>query len=62
MKAAKTLNDDKPFVGEGLLRKVLKGSYFEHILPIGSNENDDHESFVQEQITKFKDWIKGIKG
>ncbi|MCS3557551.1 MULTISPECIES: oleate hydratase [unclassified Sphingobacterium] len=62
LKAAKTLNDDKPFVGEGLLRKVLKGSYFEHILPIGSNENDDHESFVQEQITKFKDWIKGIKG
>jgi oleate hydratase len=62
LKAAKTLNDDKPFVGEGLLRKVLKGTYFEHILPIGSEEQEDHESFLTEQITKFKDWLKGIKG
>ncbi|WP_312716834.1 oleate hydratase, partial [Sphingobacterium multivorum] len=44
LKAAKTLNDDKPFVGEGLLRKMLKGTYFEHILPIGSEEQEDHES------------------
>ena len=62
LKAAKTLNDDKPFVGEGLLRKILKGTYFEHILPIGSEEQEDHESFLTEQITKFKDWLKGIKG
>ncbi|MGF7023388.1 oleate hydratase [Sphingobacterium sp. HSC-15S19] len=62
LKAAKTLNDDKPFVGEGLLRKMLKGTYFEHILPIGSEEQEDHESFLTEQITKFKDWLKGIKG
>ncbi|HAF35273.1 MAG TPA: oleate hydratase [Sphingobacterium sp.] len=62
LKAAKTLNDDKPFVGEGLLRKMLKGTYFEHILPIGSEEQEEHESFLTEQITKFKDWLKGIKG
>ena len=62
LKAAKTLNDDKPFVGEGLLRKILKGTYFEHILPIGSEEQEEHESFLTEQITKFKDWLKGIKG
>lgn len=62
LKAAKTLNDDKPFIGEGLLRKLLKGTYFEHILPLGSADEEEHESFLTEQISKFKDWLKGIKG
>jgi len=62
LKAARTLNDDKPFIGEGLLRKILKGSYFEHILPGGDEESEDHESFLAEQFGKFKDWLKGIKG
>jgi len=62
LKAARTLNDDKPFIGEGLLRKILKGSYFEHILPEGDEENEDHESFLAEQFGKFRDWLKGIKG
>ncbi|MNV07169.1 Oleate hydratase [compost metagenome] len=62
LKAARTLNDDKPFIGEGLLRKILKGSYFEHILPGADEESEDHESFVAEQFGKFRDWLKGIKG
>ncbi len=62
LKAARTLNDDKPFLGEGLLRKILKGTYFEHILPGENEENEDHESFIAEQVGKFKDWLKGIKG
>jgi oleate hydratase len=62
LKAARTLNDDKPFIGEGLLRKILKGSYFEHILPGADEENEDHESFIAEQVGKFRDWLKGIKG
>ncbi|MDR2271144.1 MAG: oleate hydratase [Sphingobacterium sp.] len=62
LKAARTLNDDRPFIGEGLLRKILKGSYFEHILPGGDEEHENHESFITEQVGKFKDWLKGIKG
>ncbi|MDH6253486.1 oleate hydratase [Chryseobacterium sp. H1D6B] len=62
LKAAKTLNDDKSFVGEGLLRKVLKGTYFEHILPAGAEEEEEQESFIAEQVHKFKDWLSGIKG
>lgn len=62
LKAARTLNDDKPFIGEGLLRKVLKGSYFEHVLPGGAVEEEEHESFLAEQVGKFKEWLKGITG
>lgn len=58
LKATKALNDYKPFVGEGILRRVLKGTYFEHILPVGEKE-DTHESFFHEQITKLSDWISG---
>ncbi|SKB64928.1 oleate hydratase [Soonwooa buanensis] len=60
IKAASTLNDDQPFVGENLLRKVLKGTYFEHILP-QIQEEEEHESFLQEQYGKFKDWLREIK-
>ncbi|HFK5570988.1 oleate hydratase [Elizabethkingia meningoseptica] len=62
LKAAKTLNDDQPFIGEGLLRKILKGTYFEHVLPGTAKEEEEHESFVMEQINRFKDWMKGIRG
>lgn len=61
LKAASTLNDGKPFIGEGLIRKVLKGTYFEHILPAGAPA-DEHDSFLAEKVTQFKDWIKGITG
>ncbi|SHE85443.1 oleate hydratase [Chryseobacterium sp. OV279] len=62
LKATQALNDYKPFIGEGLLRKVLKGSYFEHILVDRPEEKEDHESFIMEQFGKFHDWIKGVKG
>ena len=62
LKATKTLNDDQPFLGEGILRKILQGTYFEHILPGTDAEEVEHESFFMEQFNKFKDWMKGIKG
>lgn len=64
LKATKTLNDDKPFIGEGLLKKILKGTYFEHILPIDSDPQpeEEKESFLAEQFGKFKDWVNGIRG
>ncbi|QNL49848.1 oleate hydratase [Olivibacter sp. SDN3] len=63
LKATKTLNDDRHFLGEGLLRKVLKGTYFEHILPVGSDvhQEDEKESFLAEQFGKFKEWVAGFK-
>jgi oleate hydratase len=62
LKATKTLNDNKPFLGESMLHKVLKGTYFEHILPVTEVEEEEHESFITEQVSKFKDWLKGVKG
>jgi len=61
LKAVRTLNDGKAFLGEGILHKVLRGTYFEHILPPIEEDKDDHESFIGEQFNRFKDWIKGIK-
>ncbi len=60
IKATSALNDDQPFVGENLLRKVLKGTYFEHILP-QIPEQEEHESFLQEHFNKFKDWVNSIR-
>jgi len=61
LKATQSLNDYKPFLGEGLLRKILKGTYFEHILVERPEEKEEHESFFTEQINKFQDWIKDIR-
>jgi len=64
LKATKTLNDNKSFVGEGLLRKVLKGTYYEHILPISHNEQQEEEkreSFLAEQFNKFHEWMDGVR-
>ena len=65
LKAAKTLNDNKPFVGEGLLRKLLKGTYYEHILP-GSHtpeqEDEKKESFLKESFNKFHEWVDSVRG
>lgn len=62
LKAARTLNDDKSFVGEGLLRRVLTGTYYEHILPVLDEDHEEQDSFIIDQMNRFKDWIKGVKG
>jgi oleate hydratase len=62
LKAAKTLNDGKRFLGEGILRKLLKGTYFEHILPADAEEEEGpQESFFAEQLHKLKDWMAAIR-
>lgn len=60
IKGAKTLNDGGPFPGERLLRHVLKGTYYEHILPKDAAQPET-ESFLSEQFGHFKDWISSIK-
>ncbi|GEJ44581.1 oleate hydratase [Chryseobacterium sp. ON_d1] len=58
LKATQALNDYKPFLGEGILRKILKGTYFEHILVNRPEEQEEHESF----FSRFQEWVKGVKG
>jgi oleate hydratase len=38
LRAARTLNNDKAFLGEGLLRRLLGRTYLENILPLGPGE------------------------
>lgn len=59
--ATKALNDGQAVTGEGILKKFLKNTYYEHILPADAPEAD-HDSFLEEHINKFKDWLESIKG
>ena len=62
LKAAKALNDYKSIPGEGVLRKVLKGTYYEHILPeLADEEVEKEASFVTEQLHKLQDWLTSWK-
>jgi oleate hydratase len=38
LRATRTLNNDEAFLGEGLLRRFLAGTYLENILPLGPDE------------------------
>ncbi|MGJ8734957.1 oleate hydratase [Zobellia laminariae] len=60
LKAAKALNDYKPFPGESVLKRVLKNTYFEHILPEGVEDEEQHDSFLYEQLDKIKGWAKEL--
>lgn len=61
LKATQSLNDYEPIFGEGILRRVLKGTYYEHILVNTNEEKEEHESFFAEQLNKFQDWMKELK-
>ncbi|WP_410879371.1 oleate hydratase [Myroides sp. DW712] len=60
LKAAHALNDDQPIVGEGLLRKFLQGTYYEHVLPVVEKNKEESNSFFIEQYEKAKDWFKKV--
>lgn len=59
LKAVKALNDDKGFKGEKILSRVLKGTYYEHILPLGEEDHEEPELFFLEYLSRFGDWING---
>jgi len=61
LKAAQSLNDYQPFTEEWILRKFLKGTYFEHILVDNAADSKEHKSFISEQVDRFLDWIKELK-
>ncbi|NVK38998.1 MAG: oleate hydratase [Gammaproteobacteria bacterium] len=57
LRAARTLNNDQPFIGEGLLRKLLSGTYYENILPLGPEEQPDdlHKpNIFEQQLTHLR--------
>ena len=76
LRATRTLNSDKAFWGEGLLRHFLGGTYFENILPLGPDEQptDLHKPGLfererravldliekSETLEGMKHWFQGI--
>lgn len=54
LKAVRTLNDGKAFLGEVILHKVLRGTYFEHVLPPIEEDKEEHESFLPSKQTDLK--------
>lgn len=60
LKAVQSLNDYQSFPGEGILRKVLKGTYYEHVLANNTEEKEENESFFMEQFGKLQVWFKGL--
>lgn len=52
LKAANTLNDGKGFPGSGVLSRLLKGTYFEHVLP--EIVHEEHDNFFTQQWENIK--------
>ncbi len=53
LRAANTLNDGNGFIGEGVLRKLLTGTYYENILPKHSNgKRDEDKNDIFHQFTQ----------
>ena len=56
------LNSDEAFLGEGILRHILSGTYFEHILPLGSGEKpeDLHKpGMFEQQLHSLRNLFEG---
>tara|TARA_R110001592_G_scaffold111372_2_gene308413 strand:+ start:20936 stop:22951 length:2016 start_codon:yes stop_codon:yes gene_type:complete len=61
LRAARTLNNDEPFLGEGLLRWILGGTYFEHILPLGPKEDAaqvQEPGLIEQQLKAIRGLIE----
>jgi oleate hydratase len=61
LRAARTLNNDEPFLGEGLLRWILGGTYFEHILPLGPREDAaqvQEPGLIEQQLKAIRGLIE----
>ncbi len=61
LRAARTLNNDEAFLGEGILRRLLGGTYFEHVLPLGPGEKpaDIHKpGLFEQQLSALRSLIE----
>jgi oleate hydratase len=62
LRATRTLNNDEPFLGEGLLRRLLGGTYLENILPLGPDETSAdlrHTGLFEQQLSALRNLIEG---
>jgi oleate hydratase len=62
LRATRTLNNDEAFLGEGLLRLFLEGTYLENILPLGPNETPDDlkgTGMFEQQLTHLRGLLEG---
>lgn len=60
LRAAHTLSDGKGFIGEGLLRKLLQGTYYDHILPSIDESQRKTEKTNESIFVKQWEAIKGL--
>jgi len=61
LRATRTLNNDQAFLGEGLLRRLLGGTYFENILPLGKDEAPADlrkHSLFEEQMGELRAFVQ----
>lgn len=61
LRATRTLNNDKAFLGEGLLRRLLGGTYMENILPLGPDETPADlrkAGLFEEQLTALRGLVE----
>ncbi|HAU79204.1 MAG TPA: oleate hydratase, partial [Stenotrophomonas sp.] len=58
IKAARALNNNAPFPGERLLRRVLDKTYFAHILPPLPDTEHSRTGFMEEEVS----WLVGKGG
>ena len=54
LRSASTLNDDQGFIGEGILRRVLANTYYEHILPPVAKKAPKDSSLMQSLAEQFE--------
>jgi len=62
LRATRTLNNDEAFLGEGLLRRLLGGTYLENILPLGSDETSAdlrQTGLFEQQLGALRNLIEG---
>lgn len=61
LRATRTLNNDEAFLGEGILRRVLGGTYLENILPLGPNEDPEDlrkDGMFEQQLGTLRNLIE----
>ncbi len=67
LKAARSLNNNEPFPGERILRRILSNSYFAHILPPAPEEkakpsvSDELKQFLQKASEGAGEWWHKLK-
>ena len=60
LRATRTLNNDEAFLGEGMLRRLLGGTYLENILPLGPGEIPSDlraPGLFEQQLSALRDFL-----